>query len=435
VTARKITKLTDEQWAQVPIARDEWLARGLATGPADRAEVERGITSLYAAAKRPPPPLTIWMDSPLGGLFAAAVLWDQLRGQLGDQLWGQLGDQLRGQLGDQLRGQLWGQLWGQLGDQLRGQLGDQLRGQLRGQLWGQLGDQLRGQLGDQLWGQLGGQLGDQLGDQLRGQLWGQLGGQLGGQLWGQLRGQLWGQLGDQLGGQLGGQLGDQLRGQLGDQLYRCGYGQHDIPWVAFYEFGRSIGVEYQQFAADGLDALAKLADGGWWWPFEGAVVLTDRPMVLSRDQDGRLHAERGPALAYADGYALWAWHGVRVPQDLIETGWTVEQIMRCENVEVRRCAIEKLGWDTFAAQAGLSLIATAPDPGNAGQTIELFDVPERIYGADVCVAIVTNGTPERDGTRRRYGLTTPREIRDPLAALAWTYELEPDQYALAERRT
>ena len=184
---------------------------------------------------------------------------------------------------------------------------DQLLGQLLGQLGGQLGGQLRDQLGDQLLGQLGDQLGDQLLGELGGQLRGQLVDQLGGQLRGQLRDQLGDQLGDQLLGQLGGQLVDQLLGQLVDQLggwwsWACA-GQHFVPWVAWLRFGQHIGASLSpSFALDGLDGLS---DAGWWWPYEGVVVLTERPITLSRDPDGRLHSTTRQAIGYSDGWGIW----------------------------------------------------------------------------------------------------------------------------------
>ncbi len=51
------------------------------------------------------------------------------------------------------------------------------------------------------------------------------------------------------------------------------------------------------------------------------------------------------------------------------------------------------------------------------------------------VILVTNGTPERDGTRRRFGLTVPADIDDALDAAGWTYGLTGREYATTQRRT
>ena len=337
--------LTDDQIEHAQRVRDHWMRVGLSTDRCDRPRAEAAVRAAYRAADIPEPQLVVWMDSPLGGVFAAAMIRElpKLGGQLGDQLGGQLGGQLRDQLGDQLRGQLWGQLRGQLWDQLRDQLGGQLRVSL-------------------------------------------------------------------------------------DPWF-------EAYWLGFYTAGRAIAGEPPEPRLDALTRACSLL--GWWWPQHGAVVLTDRPTVIARDGQGRLHHPDGPALAWADGYALYAWHGVRVPASLVTgDGWETATILREPNTEIRRCAIERMGWDRFIPAAGLTQVGSpVPDPGNPGHELALYDVPERIYGdADVRVLLCTNGTQERDGVRRRFGLTVPADIADPLHAAAWGYDLTPEQYATAVRR-
>jgi hypothetical protein len=165
-------------------------------------------------------------------------------------------------------------------------------------------------------------------------------------------------------------------------------------------------------------------------------MVCDRPAVLHVEKVGprgwgshRLHCEDGPAIAWRDGYALYYWHGVQVSRDLIEGRLSVGDILREPNAEVRRCAIERMGWADFVAQAGLRQIGVAvQDPGNPGHNLALYEVPERIYDEPVNVLLCTNGSAERDGTRRRFGLTCPASITDPVAAAAWGYDITPDEY-------
>ncbi|GEL17668.1 DUF6745 domain-containing protein [Pseudonocardia asaccharolytica] len=159
--------------------------------------------------------------------------------------------------------------------------------------------------------QLGAQLGGQLGVQLGVQLWGQLGVQLGVQLWGQLGDQLW----DQLRDRLWTQLGDQLRGQLGDRLWGEVGGHlcpwRDAYWLASHQCARPIAGLPPSPQLDALAAAVRAV--GWWWPMRDVAVLTDRPTQLHRDERGRLHREGGPAVAYADGWALHYRHGTPHP--------------------------------------------------------------------------------------------------------------------------
>jgi hypothetical protein len=180
-------------------------------------------------------------------------------------------------------------------------------------------------------------------------------------------------------------------------------------------------------AWEGQEVFARNAY--WWWAFKGFAVLSERPTAIVRDPQGRLHNPSGAAVAFRDGSAVHAWHGTRVPADLIETGWDTQRILKEPNAEIRRCAIERMGWPAFITDARLKQVgATVDDPGNPGQTLALYDVPERIYDAPIRVLICINATVERDGTRHTFGLTVPEHIATPLAAAAWTFDIPESEY-------
>jgi len=158
-------------------------------------------------------------------------------------------------------------------------------------------------------------------------------------------------------------------------------------------------------------------------------IVADRHTTVHVDADRRPHNPDGPARTWGDGWAVWYWHGTRVPAGLIAGEWSTDRILREPNAEVRRCAIERMGWPRFIADAGLRQVGdTAPDPGNPGYELALYDVPEQIYDVPVRVVLVSNATPERDGTRHRFGLTVPADINDPISAASWTFNVTPDEY-------
>ena len=184
-------------------------------------------------------------------------------------------------------------------------------------------------------------------------------------------------------------------------------------------------------AVEGLVMVARTA--GWWWPFQGVAVVCDRPSIRALDREGRLHAENGPALAYRDGFSAYFWHGRIVPQWVVREP-TVARIAAEPNVEIRRCAIEALGWSRFTREAGLKLIDECPDPGNTGQRLGLYSVPGKVWGSATNVLVCTNGSPDLDGGRHTFGLLVPATVRNALDAAAWGYGLTAAEYARLERR-
>ena len=391
----KATELTPAQWEQVYAIRSEYLAAGLCTDSADRPAAEAAITEMYRLIGKPVPQF-VWTDSPA---TASLAIW-----------------LLSGMAGKKLRGSLRGSLGDSLGDSLRGSLGDSLRGSLGDSLWGSLLDSLRGSLGDSLWGSLRGSLLDSL----------------------------------------RGSLGDSLRGSLGDSLRGFFDGQQEY-WLAFYDAPRRLGiVTYSEDDNRKLDLWCSLAKScGWWWPYEQICVISERPAAVHVESwdahrgTVRLHRAGGPAMLFRDGWPVHAWHGRRVPAWVVEEP-TPEKIAAEANAEVRRCAIEAYGWDRFVEAAGLVPVGAQPgsrkrstelaaarvtDPGNPGQHLVLYDVPEKLWGSPVRLLICTNGSAERDGTRRRYGVTVPATVKDALEAAAWTAGLSRDEYARMVRRT
>lgn len=234
---------------------------------------------------------------------------------------------------------------------------------------------------------------------------------------------------------------DTVRATAGaDLLGLTWYGQHDADWVALYDIYRRVaGPCFRPADNAQLDLWVLLARScGWWWPREDVCVVAERPAVIrtepipgSDSGELRLH---GAAVVFTDGWAVHAWHGTPVPAWVID-GPTVEHIAAERNIEVRRCAIERIGWATFIDKAGLAIVGRAPDPGNPGSELRLYDLPYAQWGAPTRLLLAVNGSVERDGTRRRYGLHVPRWFDDPVDAAAWSYGITGPQYSQLQRRT
>ena len=182
---------------------------------------------------------------------------------------------------------------------------------------------------------------------------------------------------------------------------------------------------------------------GWWWPREDVCVVSERPLTVRTETwdaargTVRLHCADGPAMKFRDGWAVHSWHGTRVPADLIETGWDTERIMTERNAEVRRCAIERTGWDQFITESGMNQVSECADPGNPGQVIALYDLPEQIrgmYGEDARMFLCVNGTIEKSGERRRFALPVPAHHSDPVEAAADLYGWPAEAYRKLARR-
>lgn len=189
-------------------------------------------------------------------------------------------------------------------------------------------------------------------------------------------------------------------------------GQHDAAWLAAFD-GRG----------ERLAGLAEVAaHAGWWWPYEKVTVVCERPVELHRDEAGRLDRGDGPALAYPDGFALYAWRGMPVPADFLAELTTLEptRIRTEENAELRRVMLEFYGYDRYLAESGAEPIGK--DETGILWRIALDD------DEDVVMVEVVNSTPEPDGTSRTYWLRVPPNTRTAKEGVAWTFGLDAKAY-------
>jgi hypothetical protein len=138
------------------------------------------------------------------------------------------------------------------------------------------------------------------------------------------------------------------------------YGQHSQFWIGFYRFMElHLKIAYEPQASEHLswwDEIARSAN--WWMPYDGICFVSERPVRCAIDGNRVLHHESLAAMEFRDGWKVWAWHGVHVPQNVIEAPetLTIEQISKEENAEVRRVMMERMGWERFCSEAKMQLL-------------------------------------------------------------------------------
>lgn len=189
----------------------------------------------------------------------------------------------------------------------------------------------------------------------------------------------------------------------------------------------SIGPERRRQIGDRL-ALAR--SGCAWWALEGLAIIAEPPTTLQLDDAHLLHGELGPAVAYEDDLAIWAWHGIAVPRFVIEAPEqiSVRTILDEPNQEVRRVMVDRMGYERLIKESGATLISEE----DAGK---LWQIPVAIAGdagsrpEELRVVEVVNSTPEPDGTYRHYFLRVPPHLRSAHEAVAWTFGLGGREYA------
>lgn len=231
---------------------------------------------------------------------------------------------------------------------------------------------------------------------------------------------------------------EQIEGII-NTLRQCRWGWSEEYWLAAYEASmRESKTSPSLNVLNRFMSLVQVREQiSVFFPFAELVICCENPVVLKRDERNRLHSAEGPALAYGDGWKMWAWHGALVPQHAIEhpERLTIQQVDMQDNAEVRRVMIERMGWERFIREARLQPVHS--DDWGTLYRKDLLGDPEPLM-----LVKVTNSTAEPDGSYKDYVLRVHHELRpllesnmlgDPqkltaLNAIASTFGLKGDDY-------
>jgi hypothetical protein len=201
--------------------------------------------------------------------------------------------------------------------------------------------------------------------------------------------------------------------------------------LGVYEYLRDIGWREQTEPLLGLSAIAKSAS--WVVPHEHVCWIAERPDTLVTDARGQLHCAGGPALRYRDGWSVHAWKGVHVPEWMITHPEWITPCKISDTFEpvLRNTMINIMTPERFIATGVVACISKDESGAlwrkswrHRGVTIGSWSAVE-----------VVNGTPEPDGSHKRYVLTVPPYVRTAQEAVAWTYGLSAKQYSQLVFRT
>lgn len=191
----------------------------------------------------------------------------------------------------------------------------------------------------------------------------------------------------------------------------CGVG--DAGWLAHYEAFARIGILNEEEAED-LRKMQAFLHGGVY----DTILLDERallvrfPQEIHTDERGNLHSPAGPAIAWRDGQAEYAWHGVFVSKELIEAPalFTKEQVIGLPT-EHRRAFCEHFGWGRTLELLQCALVDTWADP-KTDLKYELYEGPDEKI-------INKQSPPLQDGSQPWYPEPVHRDLKTAQAARKW----------------
>jgi hypothetical protein len=337
--------------------RQTWARIGLTTQPAERGAAEAAVKKAYQAAGLEPPGKVVWCASPFSqGLVRAIVLdshfadsvistiWNNILKSDGSRVRDDIKDafcssmrlfdtsvikkevidavkrdvtagmqeyalgtvkmEARAGVGDSVWDGVWSSVWDSTEDCIMQGIGNGLRNAVQTQDRSAVDSAVRAALQDCI------------GDSVKASVWDGVMENA----WASIRSgadgkarvsawkNLWEVLQKPIWENIATPIGECVKACAGGSPQASGYGQHDAYWLSFYAYFREVeGLAEETEQLIGLLELAKSA--GWFTPHAKVCWISERPSKLSLNDKGKLHCNDGPAVAYPDGWGIYATDG------------------------------------------------------------------------------------------------------------------------------
>ena len=438
----KISRLTPEQDALIPIYQQKWQKIATSTEPIERDRAIAAINKTYAIMGKnkpaiqffaspnqikneiltqPPEILAKQLGSPILKQPLSLEISSSLHQQIESNLWTQLTAEL------QPRWQPFIFLFQQLFQQL--ERGEQMS-ETEVQIWMELWQQFSEQQWENRWSESEQWMRSQVkqipgGDILLG---------FGDSIWDNIGKSAWQQIGEPIVNEINQQPWMQ---ELEETVK-----QFTLPWllmsnglglasslISGLEWNSIAVIDYcievlncQYDAEKWLTMSSVIKNCGWVFFFARTCWVCERPNTLSFDEQYRLHAVGKPAIAYNDGYQIYAYNGVILPEkyarvhpDLWEASWLLTE----QNAELRRVLIQAIGYSRICQE----LQATEIDSWREYTLLKIDN--------DIDVEPIHLLKMTCPSTRHIHATRVPPHIHSAKEAITWVnWDIDPEEFAV-----
>ena len=437
----KLVALSWRQEARIPEWEEKWVKIGLSTEPADFDKAIAAAKKAYSLCGLDQPLVILKVGSPYAAMISGGASYEILKELLPTKTGevSNINNPTDLSVGHPINSKVWSKIRDQIWDAVSSQVSSLVESPIMDQVSNTVGHHVNIKIGNQIGRQVRGQVRRQINSQAMKQVNSSVRSQVSSQVqylvWKQIREQVAGDVRNRVANDVGNQIHLQISDNVSSQVKNSvksqvketniafineGVSSMWCSYTSYFTFFRDVcGLEMPADTVEKMNVNEDLVTscGGTWW-HENILVVSDRPRKISLDAEGRLHCENGPSVEYRDGWSLYNWHGVSVPEEWVTTKKpTAKEALTWENIEQRRAACEIIGWANVLKELDAKIIDEDGDP-EIGTLVECT-IPDS--GKERFLRVLC-------GTSREFVIPVPRVMKTALEANSWTWGLSPNEY-------
>ncbi|MEM8615346.1 MAG: DUF6745 domain-containing protein [Pseudomonadota bacterium] len=360
-----INTIPPEIEARFPDYVREWKGYGLSTEPADRPRAEDAIFWMYEQAGLKKPRI-VWAQSPLASGLARAIT-KEVQDSVQDSVRDSVRNSVRASVQASVRNSVWNSVRASVQDSVRDSVQDSVGASVQASVPASV--------------------------------------------WNSVRASVWASVRNSVRNSVRASVRDSVQASVWlsvrASVQASVYGQHEASWLAFYRVFSDMGLRDQTRPLHGLSELCQSA--GSALPHEDICWISERHNICKLNGDGVIHCETGPAIAYPDGFEIYAWNGQRIPENWIKDPSSIgpKEALTWRNADQRAAAMEIAGMANVLREAGAKTVNRHKNPLIG----ELVQVTHPSIGTDERF-VIAHEKPDRTG--RVFGIPVPPSTKSAL---------------------
>jgi len=200
-------------------------------------------------------------------------------------------------------------------------------------------------------------------------------------------------------------------------------------WPVFYYYFKRIGLldspmfdKYLEYLKCGI---------GWIVCFDEVAIVAPLWKEIHQDEDFQLHNINGPAISWADGYALYYVNGVYFDKQLYTKAiadrlLTGAEILKIRNTEQKSIIIKLYGLESILDDVDSITLDTYTGTSKiTGQEVNYKLIEFPIDGVRVRSVVVECHTEHK---LTALGVPINKDTGTCMGAIAWTFGMKEDEY-------
>ena len=378
----KLEKLTKEQELKMIEVRDRYLDYIFSCkNQLDRKTIGEKINWLYSLAKLDAP-ITICVDSPMGCQYANHLLKSMLKVKL-DSVWASVENSVWASVRDSVRDSVEASVWDSVRDSVWNSVEASVRDSVRDSVWNSVRDSVWASVRASVlasvwdsveasvWDSVWASVRDSVRDSVEASVWDSVRDSV----WNSVEASVWDSVGDSVSASVSASVWASVSASVRDSVWDSvwasveasvgasveakiafeqfsSYGNiGNYGWASFYQYFTEIGIlknenfnKFNDLILSGIYDMIQL---------DKFCIVSDMPIFISRNQEGRLHNLSDSAIKFKDGYEQHYIQGVFITPELFNklssNQYKFDDFIKESNEEIKSACLfyirEKFGED------------------------------------------------------------------------------------------